>query len=335
MAELDSSINIATWSLEKLRLITKIAVLAHEEGQSQSAIAKKLNLSNARVSRYMKAAEDAGIVRTVVVQPKGIYVGLEKALEQKFGLREVVIVEKVENSSLITALGSAAATYLETTLEVSDCIGISTWSSTLLATVEAMRSRPRKVVRDVVQLIGGVGSPQAQLSASFLVGHLAALTSATPHFIAAPGVASSIEAKQAFLGEPSVSATMEAWKKITTMLVGIGAFRASPLLAASGNALSAEEEMQLEKTGAVGEICLRYFDEMGKAMKPSIENKVISIDAAAMRQIPRRIAVAGGPHKIAAIRGALSGGWVNILITDSDTARQLLEPPGMSGGEKS
>lgn len=318
---------LATWSPEQLRLITKIAVLYHEERMGQGNISKKLNLSQARVSRYLKAAENEGIVRTTVVQPFGIYVGLEKALEQKFNLQEVVVVENIEGASLTASLGSAAATYLETTLVANDHVGISSWSATLLATVEAMRSRPRKVVNEVIQIIGGVGSPQAQIHASRLASHLAELTSATPFYMAAPGVASSKEVKKAFLSDPGVIATIKAWDRITTLLVGIGTFPASPLLAASGNALEKSEEQQLAKAGAVGEICLRYFDAEGKVMSPAIEERVISMDAKAMKEVPRRIAVAGGFKKLNAIRAAAEGGWVNVLITDSDTARQLLEPP--------
>lgn len=318
---------LATLNPERLRLITKIAALSHEEGLSQGEISTRLNLSQARVSRYLKAAVAEGIVRTIVVQPSGIYVGLEKALEQKFKLREVVIVEHIEGTSLTASLGSAAATYLETTLTTQEHVGMSNWSLTLLATVEAMRSRPRKVVKEVVQLIGGIGSPQAQIRASHLVGHLAALTSATPKYIAAPGIAASAEIKKAFLSDPSVASTMGAWERVTTLLVGIGTFPASPLLAASGNALSAEEEKQLAEDGAVGEICLRFFDGKGSEMRPSVEDRVISIDASSMKAIPRRIAVAGGEQKQKAIRAALEGGWVNVLITDAETARNLLEPP--------
>lgn len=317
---------LSTWSPEQLRLITKIAVLYHEEGMGQGDISRKLNLSQARVSRYLKAATEEGIVRTTVVQPFGIYVGLEKALEQKFNLQEVVVVENIEGASLVASLGSTAATYLETTLVANDHVGISSWSTTLLATVEAMRSRPRKVVNEVIQLIGGVGSPQAQIQASRLTSHLAELTSATPFYMAAPGVASSKEVKKAFLSDPAVSATIQAWERVTTLLVGVGTFPASPLLAASGNALAKAEEQQLAKEGAVGEICLRYFDGNGNVMSPAIEERVIAIDAKTMKKIPRRIGVAGGLKKLNAIRAAVEGGWINVLITDSEIARQLLEP---------
>ena len=314
-------------SVEHLRLVTKIAVLYHEEGVGQAEIAVRLNLSQARVSRYLKQAQSEGIVRTTIVQPFGIYVGLEKALEEKYKLQEVVVVENIEGTFINTALGNAAANYLETTLSANEIIGISSWSSTLLSTVEAMRSRPRKVVKEVIQLIGGVGSPEAQIMASRLVSHLAELTSAAPHYMGAPGLASSKEVKKAFLSDPAIAETAEAWKRVTTLLVGIGTFPASPLVAASGNAIDKDTQNQLAKDGAVGEICFRFFDHEGKAMHPDIEERMISIDAKSMKAVPRRIGVAGSLQKLKAIRGAITGGWVNVLITDSDVARQLLEPP--------
>jgi len=47
--------------------------------------------------------------------------------------------------------------------------------------------------------------------------------------------------------------------------------------------------------------------------------------------VPRRVAVAGGERKVTAVLGALRGGWVNVLVTDVETARRLVaaaEPDG-------
>ncbi len=324
--------SLTTATPDQLRLLTKIAVLYHEEGLAQGEISGRLNLSQARVSRCLKLADELGIVRTSVVQPAGIYVGLEKALEEKYGLQEVVVADMVDDASLGMRLGSCAATYLETTIEVNDVVGISSWSTTLLQTVEAMRSRPRKILSEVIQMIGGVGSPQAQVQATRLVSHLAELTSARPFYMAAPGLVANNGIRQAFLDDPAVASTTEAWSRVNTSLVGIGTFPASPLWRASGNALTAAEENELLESGAVGEICLRYFDIDGKPMNSAIEVRMISISSEAMLQIPRRIGVAGGIRKLAAIRGAINGGWVNVLITDSDVARQLLEPPRLDLG---
>jgi DNA-binding transcriptional regulator LsrR (DeoR family) len=52
---------------------------------------------------------------------------------------------------------------------------------------------------------------------------------------------------------------------------------------------------------------------------------VVGIDADTLRLIPRRIGIAGGESKHTAIRAALSGGWVNVLITDTATSAALLD----------
>jgi DNA-binding transcriptional regulator LsrR (DeoR family) len=322
--ENDPLISVST---DQLRTLTKIAVLYHEENLGQGEIASRLNLSQARISRYMKQAEELGIIRTSVVQPLGIFVGLERALEVKYGLREVVVVENIEGSSLLTRLGSSAATYLETTLSADDFLGLSSWSTTLLATVEAMRARPRKVVQEVSQLIGGVGSQEAQVHSTRLTSQLAQLTSAKPNYLAAPGLSENTKIRDAFLSDSAVQETMASWKKLTAIVVGVGIFPASPMLKASGNAIKKEEEQALAKLGAVGEICLRYFNAEGKPMSPDIEKRMISIEARAMMRVPRRIGVAGGMEKLEAIRAAITGGWLNILITDSEVAQNLLEPP--------
>ena len=44
-----------------------------------------------------------------------------------------------------------------------------------------------------------------------------------------------------------------------------------------------------------------------------------------LHAIPRRIGVAGGARKYPAVRAALRGGWINVLITDAASAHRLAE----------
>src|SRR5215210_5179137 len=78
---------------EQLRLMTKVARLYHEHDVLQPEIARRLHISQARVSRLLKQAQQEGIVRTTVVVPDGVRTGLEEALEEAYGLREAVIVD--------------------------------------------------------------------------------------------------------------------------------------------------------------------------------------------------------------------------------------------------
>jgi len=76
--------------------------------------------------------------------------------------------------------------------------------------------------------------------------------------------------------------------------------------------------------GGVGDICARYFDADGRAVDGDVGGRIVGITEEQLRRIPRRVAAAGGERKLPAIRGALRGHWVDVLITDSETARALV-----------
>lgn len=308
--------------------MAKIARMYHEKGMRQADIAAELHISQPRVSRLLKQAVETGVVRTTVSMPTGVHTDLEDQLESAYGLAEAVVVEAGDSDGDVQrALGSAAAVYLETTFIGGDEVGISSWSASLLAAVEAMRPSSGQVVTNVVQLVGGVGEPRVQVDATRLLTRLASATGAAPIFLPAPGLLGTAEARRSLMADPSVEQVTSLWPDLTTALVGIGALEPSPLLRQSGNGIAAVDQKSLSAAGAVGDVCLRYFDAAGDLVSSEFDGRVMGISPEALRSIPRRIAVAGGSSKVAAIRGALRGGWVNVLITDVDTARALVEQP--------
>jgi DNA-binding transcriptional regulator LsrR (DeoR family) len=214
--------------------------------------------------------------------------------------------------------------YLETTLTGGDRIGISSWSSTLLATVESMTPRPTQVAEEVVQVLGGVGNPAAQARAARLIGRLADLTGAAPVLLPVPGLVGSVNAKRTLMKDPVVTEVMDAWSRLTLLLVGIGSLEPSPLLRESGNAMTAEDQKVLRDHGAVGDICLRFFDENGKPVRSELDQRVLGLSVAQVRSDDvRSVGVAGGMRKYAAIRAALLGRWIDVLITDRTVAESL------------
>ncbi|WP_395108138.1 sugar-binding transcriptional regulator [Actinomadura sp. SCN-SB] len=314
---------------DQIRLLTKVARMYHEHGVRQPQIAQQLHISQPRVSRLLKRAVDLGIVRTTVVIPRGVHAEVEEKIEQTFGLSEVVIADSDEHADekqLQRALGAAAAVYLETTLLGGERIGVSSWSSALLATVESMNPKPHAVADKVVQMLGGFGNVTAQSLASRITGGLAHLTGATPVYLPAPGLLASSDMRQMIVTEPNIESVLKACGDLTMALVGIGSINPSPLLRESGNAFDENELPDLLAAGAVGDVCMRFFDERGSHLPTPLDERVLGIDAATLLRIPRRIGVAGGARKHTAIKAALLGGWVNVLITDLQTAQWLSRP---------
>lgn len=308
-----------------MRLMAKVARMYYGLGIRQQEITERLKIHQSTISRLLKRAREANIVRISVSMPSGIFPELEEGLEEKYGLSEAIVVDCLpEEQQMVKDLGTAAAFYLETTISEGEVVGISSWSRNLLAMVDSLQPTQRGKGGKVIQILGGMGSPDAQSHATSLTQRLAALIGATAVLLPAPGIVGSPEARRVLEKDSFVQQVLSLFAKVDTALVGIGSLQPSRLLASSGNTFSQEEIRQLQALGAVGDICLRFYDAQGKLVSTPLHNRVIGMELEALRLAKRVVAVAGGPRKEAAIRGALRGGWIHVLITDKQTAEQLL-----------
>ena len=310
---------------DELRLMVRVARLYYEQELGQPEIAAQLDLSQSSVSRLLKRARQEQIVRTTVTAPMGTYPELEEALERTYGLKEAIVVDSVDGDDqrVLREIGAAAAFYLETTLKQGEVIGISSWSATILAMVDAMHPVSRVTNVNVVQILGGVGNPTANVFAAHLISRLASLVHGEATLLPAPGVVGSVQARQVLLEDPYVFSAMQMFNQVTLALVGIGTVEPSGLLASSGNIFSPQELDMLRKAGAVGDICLRFFGNSGNPVATPLNDRVIGMELQHLQRINRAVGVAGGRRKLDAIRGALEGHWINVLITDRLTAEHL------------
>ena len=312
--------------LDELRLMAKVARMYYRDGLRQVQITDRLNIHQSTVSRLLKRAEKEGIVRMTLSMPSGLHPELEDALQCAYGLREAIVVDAVDQEEqIVRDLGAAAAFYLETTLKPRDVVGISSWSAALLAMVEAMHPSARGGGAQVVQILGGIGNPSAELHATQLTQRLANLIGGVATLLPAPGAVGTAEARRVMVKDRYVQEAMTLFRSITVALVGIGAVTPSKMLAASGNVFSAKELKSLSDRGAVGDICLRFFDASGNPVVTPLNDRVIAIELADLKRVDRVVGIAGGRRKFAAIRGALRGRRVNVLITDRSTAERLVK----------
>ena len=314
--------------IDELRLMTRVARLYHEQGMRQAEIAESLHLSQPTVSRLLKRAEKEKIVRVIVNVPQGVYPELEEALVETYGLRDAVVADCVrddDDESVQRDVGRAAAYYLETTLDEGECIGVSSWSGTILAMVDVMGQIPRPIGARVIQILGGAGEPQAKVHAAYLASRLGELVRGEVTFLPAPGLVDSADVRQVLLNDSSIREVIESFEEITLALVGIGTVEPSPLLASSGNIFSNEELDRLRENGAVGDILYRFFDAEGNPVQTPLADRVTGMNLEQLQQVERVVGVAGGARKVAAIRGALEGGLINTLITDRFTAERLVQ----------
>ena len=310
--------------------MAKVARMYYVQKLNQQEITEKLQLHQSTISRILKRARTSNMVRISVTTPPGTFAELEDALIAKFHLEDAVVVDCATGAeATVRDLGAALAYYVETTAKPGRNIGISSWSRSLFAMVESLHPGDYCVGGKVVQILGGVGKADSEFQAIQLAQRLATNIGATPVLLQSPAIVGSPEAQRVLARDPMIQEASALFEHLDLALVGIGSMEPSRLLSRSGNFFSSEELEEMERKGAVGDICFRFFDKSGKPIKSPLVKRVIGIDLVKLRSCRRVVGVAGGSQKVKAILAALRGGYIDVLITDQNSAKALTDVEGI------
>ena len=305
------------------RLLVKIGKQYFEEGLTQQQIADNLRISRSTVSRLLSRARVERLVQISVKVPPGVYPELERALERRFGLAEAVVTEAPElDSPQNTAreLGRAAAGYVHRTVQPGDVIGFA-WGQTMKAMVDETRHHVVPGVT-VVQMNGALTPQMTDLHATSLTRDLAARLGGQCFILQSPGVVDSPGTQQILMDSAQVRQVFDLASQANIAFFGIGAIGADTLWGRAG-LLTEAVIAELDSLGAVGDIMSHYYDRSGRMVNSSLCRRVVGLPIEQLLRIRRRVGVAGGVGKIEAILGALSGSYLNVLITDHVTAERL------------
>lgn len=311
--------------LEFKRLLYKLAKAYYDDGLTQQQIGERFGLSRIRVSRLLRAARDERIVQISIAPPQESNAEIERRLEEVYGLKEALVVTCCghDTATIVSRLGPVAAACLTRCLQGGEVVALS-WGTAVLSVVNALPPMDLANVR-VVQLLGGLGELEAETHGAELARRMAQALGAKPRLIHAPGIVKDAIVRDALVMDPQVADTLELAGRADMALVGIGVLEAGSTLLAGGNTLTQEEVRDLKAHGVVGDIALQFFDADGHKVDHPINHRIVGTDLESIKRIGRVIGVAGGAEKLQAIRAALRGGLINVLVTDDRTAAQLLD----------
>jgi len=298
------------------RDIIKIAYYHYKLGMNQNEIADKLQVSRQKVSRLLKRAIDENVVRIEVLGYNGSHVELENRLESMYGLQEVIVKDTGSQ------LGEAVNTYLDRVLVDGFNVGI-TFGNTLAQMVEASNRPQRRENVSVVQLLGCMNGNNITGRMDILTNQVAAMLNGSVHILYVPGIIENPELKQLFMSESKCMEVVKKYKKLDIAFVGIGAPTEDSVVTQMGF-LSMQEYEILKKKGCVGDVALRFIDDQGRVVDPEFNNKVTGIELLDYMSIPLRVGISYGTIKVKPLVGAVRGKYINVLITDVATAKEML-----------
>ena len=313
---------------EQVRAITRVAWLYHVRGLKQSQVADQLGLSQSRVSRLLESAVGLGIVRTTVRVPSGLQFELEQALIEAYGLADAHVFDAPgsdDEATLLGDLGKVLAAYLDEKPLAGDIVGFTSWSRTLRECIRALDTPAHPRTAHVVEMLGDVGPPDVQHEAAEVTRELAKMLGAQPKFLRVPGVVGTARMRRTLLeSDTHAREALKLLDRVDEALVGVGTCAIDAPLRAGENFFTQEQFDQARKRGAVGQVNLRFIDADGQPVSTKLDELVIGVSLDQLRACRRTIAVAGGATKVPAIRGAMLGGWVNTVVTDTATAEELV-----------
>ena len=315
------------------RFLIKAAELYYRDGLSQQEIAKKLHTSRTSISRALIQARNEGYVQIRIQYPEQSNLGLERELEEKYGLTEALIAVPAYDQSSDQEVAFQAVDYTLRVLKKNMVLGM-TWGRAMHGFVEqlAQDERLRSLSFRNVKIVPFLGTPgvtqldswDATTYSNTLATKVGNLLHCASYNLSAPMYVDGEKEKELIEGIDEISKVLHMAETADMTLIGIGSMQKDSSIIKAG-IRTEEEYKELIQKGAVGEVVGRIYDKNGQTVDEDLQRKMIGISLDKIAKIPVRVGISYGKDKIEAIKGAIAGGLVNVLVTDVPTAELLLK----------
>jgi deoxyribonucleoside regulator len=306
-------------------LLAEVAILIYEQGLTQQEVAERIGVSRSTVSRLMDEARQRGIVQIYINTPFHRSVELQSRLCERFALREarVLVSDGLGYRDMLQRLGMSAAFYLRALVKNDMRVGVA-WGTALYELVRAFRPLDRDTRISVIQIIGSIGAIDQNVDGANLSHDFAKLVRGRYYDLHAPLVVETAQLREALMRERDVADVLAMARQADIALVGIGSVETGFSSLVRAGYLSEDDLPHLRASSAVGDVCAHHFDMNGRELPIDLNQRVIGITLEQLKEIPFVVALAGGKQKAPAILGALRGGYLDVLITDSVAATEVL-----------
>ena len=315
------------------RFLIKAAELYYRDGLSQQEIAQKLHTSRTSISRALIQARNEGYVQIRIQYPEQSNLGLERELEEKYGLTEALIAVPAYDQSSDQEVAFQAVDYTLRVLKKNMVLGM-TWGRAMHGFVEQLvqDERLRSLSFRNVKIVPFLGTPgvtqldswDATTYSNTLATKVGNLLHCASYNLSAPMYVDGEKEKELIEGIDEISKVLHMAETADMALIGIGSMQKDSSIIKAG-IRTEEEYKELIQKGAVGEIVGRIYDKNGQTVDEDLQRKMIGISLDKIAKIPVRVGISYGKDKIEAIKGAIAGGLVNVLVTDVPTAELLLK----------
>lgn len=300
---------------------TRVAWYYYVENLTQQQIATRLGTSRVRINRALSACRESGLVQIGINGALSECVELEQRLTAAYQLREAVVVPTPEDPDLVTeAVGVGAGSYLNRVIRDGQTLGIG-WGQTVVETLRAVGAKTFRSMA-AVSLQGGL-SHCARLNTFEIVSDFAKRLGADCYYFAAPIFASSPSVRDLLLEQTPILETYQQALAADLSLFTVGDMTRS--LIVTYGIRNKSDVAALTGAGAVGDLLGQFIDGEGEPVDHELNRRTVAVALEDVRRMKHAILASGGAHKHEVTRAALRGGYADVLVTDLDTARALVD----------
>ena len=300
----------------------RAAWLYHVARRTQDEIAARLGVSRQAVQRLIARAVSEGLVHVRVDHPIAECLELARALEARFGVERAEVVPTApDGADAIRGLAGALAAEIERWLARPDPLVVGMGTGRALKAAVSALAPMRCPQHRIVSMTGSI-APDGTAAFYNVIFSMADRVNAPHYPLPIPVYAADERERDLLHAQASLQTPLAMARRADVAFVGIGDLRDGAPLAADGF-VTAHKLRELRARGAKGEICGWLLDGDGAVMGPPSNRRVASPPL----PDPARTTVVGaaqGTRKREAIRAALRGRRLSVLMTDEATARWLV-----------
>lgn len=307
-------------SSTRRQLLADIATHYYKERNTQQQIARKVGYSRSAISRMLTEAEDEGIVEVSINYPLLRDSTLERRLKEKYRLDAAFVINagQASDEHLLQLVGRAGAYFIEQQLHNDMVVGIG-WGTSLFELVNSLPYLPLSNL-DVVQVIGASGSKSdARIDGPDLAAFLASKLNASQQFLHSPLLLDSEAACNSMRSQKQIQDTLNLAYQSDVILLGIGTIEVDPQFSSifRSGYVNEKDVREIKSKGGVGNFCGVVIDAKGKIIDIDINRRVMAVDLNTIKSKGcKLVGVAAGARKSRAIEAVLSGGWLDVIVTD-------------------
>ncbi|MBI5304710.1 MAG: sugar-binding transcriptional regulator [Chloroflexi bacterium] len=306
-------------------LLVHVARYYYAQHLTQAEIGRRINASRSTVSRLLQQALDSGIIKITINYAWERAQELEQQLIARFHLRDarVLIGKGRDEEEIRKGMGVLAARVIDSHVKDGTVFGIS-YGRSLASTIAALHPT-RKIAMTVVPIIGALGSDKPLIDGPELVRQIAQIYGGEYRYLPVPLLVEDTRTRDALIQSAQIYDILTLARKANVALLGIGALGPDVSSLIWSGYLNERELARLKDQGAIGHMCGQFFDQDGQPLDVELNRRAIGIGIKTLQNIETVIAVAGSAAKAEAILGALRGRYLNVLVTDDNAARRVLE----------